>query len=358
VKIIDRYFLGYFMTILVFSLGAAAVVFVVVDLVEHLDKFIDRHVPINIVIHYYLLYLPYIFYLILPVGMLLASLFAMGHFMKTNEFLAMKASGISLYRLYGWVVALGIVLSFGDLALGETVVPFTNKIRLDIYRYQVKKVPKPTTSRRGRIYLQNSPTEFVYIDYFDPQPRTAFRVTIQTVDKNRLLRRIDAERMEYRNERWILHRIRDLSFQGDEIVEQRTDQMNGSFLTFEPKDLTNVQIKPEEMNYFELKDFINNLLRSGNKAVKWIVDLNFKLSTPFTNLIIVIFGLPLAAMRRKGGVMVVFGIGLFVCFIYFGCIQITKIMGYNGTISPDIAAWSANGLFGLVGFMMLFWVRK
>ena len=357
-KIIDRYFLKYFLAILLFALGASIVIFVVVDLVEHLDKFIDRRVPVPEVLQYYGLYLPYIIYLVLPVGMLLASLFSMGHFMKTNEFLAMKASGISFYRLFGWVVFLGLVLSVGDLVLGETVVPFSNKTRLDIYRYQVQKIPKPTTSRRGRIYLQNSPTQFVYIDYYDPQPRTAYRVTIQTVIDNKLISRIDAQRMEYRDDMWVLYNVRDLTFNDDKIAEIREKSMDGSFLTFLPKDLLSVQTAPEEMNYYELKDFIAKLLRSGNKAVKWIVDLDFKISQPFTNLVIVIFGLPLAAMRRKGGVMVAFGIGLFVCFIYFGVQQITKIMGYNGTMDPQIAAWSANGFFGLAGISLLFWVRK
>ena len=357
-KLIDRYFLKHFLSILVFSLMAAMLVFVVVDLIEHLDKFIDRHVPVPIVIDYYILYLPYIIYLVLPVGMLLASLFAMGHFMKTNEFLAMKASGISLYRIFGWVTLLGLILSLGDLALGETVVPFTNKIRLDIYRYKVKKLPKPTTSRRGRIYLQNSEDEFVYIDYYNPQPKTAYRLILQTMEHNKLVQRIDADRLEYRHEKWILYHVRQLQFQGDEIIEEHMDQMDGEFLTFLPQDLLTVQTAPEEMNYFELKGFIANLLRSGNKAVKWIVDLHFKLSTPFTILVIVIFGVPLAAVRRTGGVMMVFGIGVFVCFIYFGCLQVTKIMGYNGTLPPYIAAWAANGLFGLAGLALLFRVRK
>jgi lipopolysaccharide export system permease protein len=357
-KIIDRYFLKYFTTILIFAIAASALIFVVVDLVEHLDKFIDRNVPLQTVVHYYLLYLPYIFYLILPVGMLLASLFTMAHFVKTNEFLAMKSSGISLYRLFGWVALLGAFLSIGDLALGETVVPFANKIRLDIYRYQVKKVPKPATSRRGRIYLQNSPTEFVYIDYFDPQPQTAFRVTIQTVSGNRLIERIDAERMEYRYEKWILHHVRHLHFQDGQILEERKATMDGGFLTFLPKDLITVQTAPEEMNYFELNNFINNLLRSGNKAVKWVVDLHFKLSQPFTNLIIVIFGIPLAAIRRSGGIMMAFGMGLFVCFVYFGCMQVSKIMGYSGSLPPAVAAWSANGLFTLTGVGLLLKVRK
>lgn len=357
-KLIDRYFLKHFLSILVFSLMAAMLVFVVVDLIEHLDKFIDRHVPVPIVIDYYILYLPYIIYLVLPVGMLLASLFAMGHFMKTNEFLAMKASGISLYRIFGWVTLLGLILSLGDLALGETVVPFTNKIRMDIYRYKVKKLPKPTTSRRGRIYLQNSEDEFVYIDYYNPQPKTAYRLIIQTMEHNKLVQRIDADRLEYRHEKWILYHVRKLQFQGDEIIEEHMDQMDGEFLTFLPQDLVTVQTAPEEMNYFELKGFIANLLRSGNKAVKWIVDLHFKLSTPFTILVIVIFGVPLAALRRTGGVMMVFGIGVFVCFIYFGCLQVTKIMGYNGTLPPYVAAWAANGLFGLAGLTLLFRVRK
>jgi lipopolysaccharide export system permease protein len=198
----------------------------------------------------------------------------------------------------------------------------------------------------------------VYIDYYDPQPKTAYRVTIQTMDENKLVQRIDAERMEYRHEKWVLKQVRQLHFEGEEIVEQQMDQLDGEFLTFLPQDLVTVQTAPEEMNYFELKGFINNLLRSGNKAVKWIVDLHFKLSTPFTILIIVIFGIPLAAIRRSGGVMMVFGIGVFVCFIYFGCLQVTKIMGYSGTLPPIVAAWTANGLFGFAGLALLLKVRK
>jgi lipopolysaccharide export system permease protein len=357
-KILDRYFLKLFLTILLFSIAAAILVFVIVDLVEHLDSFIDHRVPISTVINYYLLYLPYILYLILPVGILLASLFSMGHFIKTNEFLAMKASGISLYRIFNWVLFLGIILSFGDLALGESLVPAANKIRMDIYRYQVNKVPKPTTSRQGRIYLQNSPTEFIYINYFDPQPNVAYRVTIQTVVRYQLIRRIDADRMEYRNDKWTLYRVRQREFKGETITEDNLPTLDGSFLTFTPKDLVTVQTAPEEMNYFELRDFIDNLLRSGNLAIKWIVDLHFKLSQPFTNLVIVIFGIPLAAIRRPGGVMVAFGLGVLVCFLYFGCMQITKVMGYNGNLSPEIAAWAANGLFAAAGLTLLFRIRK
>jgi len=357
-KILDRYFLKLFLTILLFSIAAAAVIFIVVDLVENLDKFIDRRVSISLVIDYYLLYLPYILYLILPVGMLLASLFAMGHFIKTNEFLAMKASGISLYRIFNWVFLLGTIISIGDLALGETVVPFANKIRLDLYRYQVNKVPKPTSSRQGRIYLQNSPTEFVYIDYFDPQPNLAFRVTIQTVVRYQLIRRIDAERMEYRNDKWTLYQIRHREFQGDTIVETSQETMDGSFLTFTPHDLLTVQTAPEEMNYFELKEFIDNLLHSGNKAIRWIVDLNFKLSWPFINLVIVTFAIPLAAVRRPGGVMVAFGMGVLVCFIFWGSIQIVKVMAYNGHLPSVLAAWASNGFFTIAGLFLLFRIRK
>ena len=206
--------------------------------------------------------------------------------------------------------------------------------------------------------MQNSEDEFVYNDYYNPQPKTAYRLIIQTMEHNKLVQRIDADRLEYRHEKWILYHVRKLQFQGDEIIEEHMDQMDGEFLTFLPQDLVTVQTAPEEMNYFELKGFIANLLRSGNKAVKWIVDLHFKLSTPFTILVIVIFGVPLAALRRTGGVMMVFGIGVFVCFIYFGCLQVTKIMGYNGTLPPYVAAWAANGLFGLAGLTLLFRVRK
>jgi lipopolysaccharide export LptBFGC system permease protein LptF len=53
-----------------------------------------------------------------------------------------------------------------------------------------------------------------------------------------------------------------------------------------------------------------------------------------------------------------FGLGLLVCFVYFGLMQIGKVLGYNGTLPPQIAAWGGNIIFALFGGGLILWVRK
>jgi lipopolysaccharide export LptBFGC system permease protein LptF len=112
------------------------------------------------------------------------------------------------------------------------------------------------------------------------------------------------------------------------------------------------------MNYTELKAFVERLQQSGNRSAKWVIDLAFKISQPFANVVIVFFGVPLAAIRRRGGLVLGFGLGLLVCFVYFGLMQIGKVLGYNGTLPPQIAAWGGNMVFALLGGGLVLWVRK
>jgi lipopolysaccharide export system permease protein len=89
-RILDRYLIRQFLFVLLFSLTAFWLIFVIVDLVENLDKFIDRHATLLVVAKYYLFYTPYIVVLALPVAMLLSCLFSLGQMAKHNELTAIK----------------------------------------------------------------------------------------------------------------------------------------------------------------------------------------------------------------------------------------------------------------------------
>ena len=86
---------------------------------------------------------------------------------------------------------------------------------------------------------------------------------------------------------------------------------------FKPENLLDLQKKPEEMSYSELNEFIDELTRVGAEVRKWIVELYLKISYPFANFIIILFGAPIAAQKRRSGTAVGIGISLLVCFIYF-----------------------------------------
>ncbi|MBM3324164.1 MAG: LptF/LptG family permease, partial [Calditrichaeota bacterium] len=164
--ILDRYILGRFFAILIFASLASMVIFITVDLIENLDRFIDAHCPAHLVFRYYFLYLPYILYLTLPVSMLLATLFTVGSFMHSHELEAMQGAGYSLYRIVVLHLIVAVPAGVFALSFGETIVPASNQLRQDIYREKVRLKPRPTAARQGRIYLQVGPNEFPHMETY------------------------------------------------------------------------------------------------------------------------------------------------------------------------------------------------
>ena len=112
------------------------------------------------------------------------------------------------------------------------------------------------------------------------------------------------------------------------------------------------------MGFFELKDYVERGIKLGRNVDKWIVELHFKLSFPLTNFIIVLFGAPLASHIRRTGKAVEFGIGLFICFLYYSTIRSGQALGWNGSLNPILAAWTGNVIFGALGVLLLLKAHK
>ena len=356
-KIITRYILSRLFNIMIFVLLAGIAVFIAVDLIENLDEFIDSGVAWSYIFRYYLYFAPYVMYLILPVTLLLSTLFSLGSMSNRNEITAMKASGVSVYRMLMIVAIPAFLLSVTLLVFGETLVPYFNKKRMDIYREQVKKVPPSSASRRGRIYFVEN-NRIIHINHFNGETASAFDVDIMNIQGNEIVSRMDADQMIYRKNHWIIYNCVFRDFIGDSVDVRYESMCENREFKFTPADLLKIQAEPEEMNYWELKDFIQQLRETGADALRWRVELEEKLAPPFAAFIIVIFGVPIAVVKRRSGLMVGFGISLLVAFLYFGSTKSTLVLGYKGLIDPFLAAWSGHILFGILGIIAVLKVRK
>jgi len=359
-KIVDLYIGSRFILRLVQALIAGLVVFIAVDNVENLDKFIDSGVPLARVGWYYLLYVPYILNLVLPVATLLATLFTIGGLASSNELTALRAGGIPFGRLLVVLVLLSLGSAIGSFLFGEAVVPAANRERMDIYRYEVRRIPRETRSNLGRLYFQFDRGRQFYIDRYQPATREAYGVELVESDSGRITRRLLAEKMVWRSGRWWLEDGRERQFQSEGMMPVR--MVNDTTLILpglDPEELSRVQTAPEELNYRELKEFIARLKQSGGVIQKWEVDRHSKVALPAAAVIIVLFGAPIAAMpRRRSGVAIGFGLALFICFIYYGLIQTGRVLGYGGTLPPMISAWAGNVLFGILGIGVLFFKSR
>lgn len=357
--ILTRYVVGRFLKILFFSLIASVLVFLVIDLIENLDKFLDKLVEPKIIFEYYYLYVPFIAFLVFPVAVILSTLTTIGGLINTREMIALRASGVSLWWIANRLVFVGIMISIVLFYFGEYVLPNLNQKRLEIWRVEVRKLPKRSTVRLDRIYLLETSNTFFHMERWDEFHNRGFRPTIQFSEGNSLTMRIDAEEATWDSTQgWMFRRgVERVWSDGYEYTERFLERPVNE-ITLKPIDFIDLSIKPEEMGYEDLKRFIKKISETGSDATRWKVDLWSKLATATSTAVIILIGIPIAAVQRRSGVVLSFGVGLFVSFLFFGMMQIAKIFGYQGEISAFIAAWFANVLFAIVGLILILRIRK
>ena len=155
-----------------------------------------------------------------------------------------------------------------------------------------------------------------------------------------------------------MHDVIERVFEDTVAYRSKYEQLVQTDLKFKPESLLELQKKPEEMSYFELETFIIEMTSIGAEVRKWIVELYLKISYPFANFIIILFGAPIAARKRRSGNAVGIGISLLICFVYFLFIRIGQVMGHQGSLSPWFGAWLGNIIFGAAGLYTLITSRK
>jgi lipopolysaccharide export system permease protein len=360
IPLIDRYILKKFLIILSYNLLAFIVIFIVIDLIENLDKFLSYQAALKNVFFYYIYYIPYIIILTLPISMLLSSLFTLGSMAQHNELVAIQTSGVSLYRIIFPLLLLALAISIISGFAGESLVPSSNRARLDILRFSIQKQSRNIRLSRNNLAIQDNQNRQIYIQFYETTKQKAHKVNIITSAQDKIVKRIDAQFMLWNtlNHYWILYNVSErILDQGQEILTHR-DSLIFSDSNITPDDLLDLEILPEEMNYNELNRLVDKMLTLGADARKWLVDLYMKISYPFANFIIVVFGAPLAARKRRSGPALGFALALFISFIYFIFLRTGQVLGHKGDLDPWLAAWIGNIVFGIGAVFLLFKVKK
>ncbi|MCK4403811.1 MAG: LPS export ABC transporter permease LptG [candidate division Zixibacteria bacterium] len=380
-RILDRYLIRQFGFALIFSLIAFWVIFLVVDLVEHLDKFIDKDASFFLVIRYYFYYTPYILVLSLPVAMLLSSLFSLGQLAKHNELTAMKSAGISLYRILLPIFALSFLISLFVIGFGETIVPLTYQKMMQVKTVEIEKGKRERNLILQNIFVQAEDGRIFHLSNYDTKERLGKDVLVQRFERNRLKEEIRAKRVRWKNNGWLFEDgvERIFSDASDELGKTKPDSLPASpgekyqsetekyepfeklfrlDLKIEPEALARRQKKSDEMGYFELAEYVKIKKRSGQVVAKETTDLHLKIAFPFVSFIIVLFGAPLAANPKRSGLAIGFAISLFISFVYYTLIRMGQSFGYSEKLPPLLAAWAANILFAILGTILLVKAKK
>lgn len=358
---LDRYILKQFILTTVFGLVAFTAIFVIIDLMENLDDFLDNNVAAAIILQYYIAFIPEIIKLMTPVAILLSSLFTTGKLSSNNELTAMKASGMSIYRYMAPLLFIAVIVSCASVYFNGWVVPYANQQKFFIERKYLRKGIE--VQARTNIYLQDGPRRIVYISFFEGQSNTGSRVSIQEFSDTSLItisQRWDASQISWDSttRTWTVKNgtYRLLGKHGEQT--KKFVEYTFTNLTFAPKDIIKKVEKPAEMNYTELGEFIQRQKHSGNDVARWMVEYHSKVAFPFASVIVVLFGIPFSFGKRRSGLALQFGISVAICFVYLSFMKISEVFGYNGDLHPLLTAWLANIIFFVAGVVNIFRVNK
>ena len=361
-KKLDIYLFKQFLVILIMAIMGFLSIFLIVDLIENLDRFMDNNVPKKIVMEYYIYTIPYFLSIGLPMSVLISTVLSLGYLVKRNEWTAMKASGISIYRVAMPLIFLGLIISGFSFFLDNKLVSYGNEKRFDIDRDYVKRKSrhKIKNTLKNIVFQKNLKTH-ISLTKYSVQKENGYDLTLVDLGNELITKRIDAKKINWnsRKKKWLIsnYSIRKFDQNGKEEEIYIGEQDTLIDLSFLPKDIYQQARKPDELDFFALTDMIQKLKKNGVETLKWEVTRYLKISFAFTNLIVVICGIPLVVIRERGELSFGAGASIFVIFGYYAFIKFGQSLGFKGLLSPIMSAWIGNLIFFLIG-IVLFWKSR
>ncbi|HUQ47018.1 MAG TPA: LptF/LptG family permease [Gemmatimonadaceae bacterium] len=353
---LDRYvFSEWFKIFLATSLGFPLLV-ILFDVTDNLDKYISRKLPPGDIALSYVFGLPDSVFLILPAAVLFATVFSIGGFTRHSEITASKASGVSFYRFIAPIFLGATIAAALGLVLGE-VAPRANARKLRLLERETissrsERYNFAYTADAGRVYK---------VQALHVQARGIDGLTIERKGKgpsypSYILSTTGAGYKPPKG--WLLSKgtmhvltdsLTDITYQFDSARDNRFAER--------PQDLMLQNKAPQDMDFRELGRFIQAMQRSGADVNQLKVERMLKIVIPITSLIILLFAASLATSTQRGGAAYGVGLALGTTVVFIFLVQLTKGMGANGLVPPEIAAWTPSIVFGVLGAILFARVR-
>lgn len=360
-KVLDLHISRGFFIYFLWSLITCGTLFVLFTLFDLLDDIIRNSIPVIYVVEYFIFLTPQILMWIIPMSVLLAVLINFGILEKNSEITAIKAGGLSLYRISVPVILIAAALCSSLFILQDYVLPYANS-RQDSIRNEIKGRPPQTSSKAQRKWIFGESNRIYNYQYFDGRQDSFIELNIYDIDLNTIgiLRRIYAKRAHIGSSgEWILQDgwIRDYRTKQNGFELIKTASFNfpekaGYFKTeiFQAKESS-------KRTYAELNSYINYLSKSGYNATELKVELYKKISFPLSCLVMALLGVPFSFSTGKKGAFFGIGMSVAIAMIYWGSSGLFEAMGDYGILLPVLAAWAPNILFGASGLALLFTIR-
>ncbi len=347
-KVIYLYIIREYIKMFLITLITFLGLFTIINYFEKMEMLSRFQASFKDSIEYIVLRLPSIAIDVIPFCALLTSLILLGTMKNRNELTALRCGGAALSSIIIPLAFLGILISIFEFYLNENIVPLSNRRVRFIERVKIKKENPFQSLQNNEMWFRDE-TSFYRIDLYLPEKMVGNGLTIFTFDeKFNLLKRVDAREIVWVHQKWVAKdKITRIFYENKSTYSYEKEGVIN--LPYTPDELKNGEVKPDEMNFYQLRAYLKKMKFYGHNLPSYSTDLYYKISFPLGVLIVTLLGIPVSLRRtEKQGVGTNILIALTLSFFYWLLGSLSRIAGGNGIISPIIAAWLPDIVFIII----------
>ncbi|MBN2507090.1 MAG: LptF/LptG family permease [Verrucomicrobia bacterium] len=376
-RLLDRYLLRELLVPLGYCLGGFFLFWVSFDLVAEMADFQKRRLGVSDIAEYYACMAPEFLAVVLPVAFLLALLYALTNHARHQELTAMRAAGISVWRMANPYLAVGLGLSVILLAINETWAPHGAEAAEQVLARRAEDRQAASGKTVLKLGFRNArDRRNWYMAAFNLVTHEMLYPHVTWTLPNGSMQEIYADRAVWEDGRWVFGAVRTnvqvLLYppgQG-QIRGVRTFETNRLAMPAftETPEAIKTEIKVQKMNNLRRAQTTELSIREIQEYLRLHPDEQFKrsmletklhgrIAAPWTCLVVVLIALPFGAAPGRRNVFVGVASSILICFTYFVMGQLALAFGARGTLPSFLAAWSPNLLFGLGGLWLTWRIR-
>ncbi|MDH5718450.1 MAG: LptF/LptG family permease [Spirochaetia bacterium] len=358
-NILDRYLFGffirYFFGALVLLTGFALITRAI-GIIHHLVKYTGSAVHIY---RYFYLYIPNMISILLPAALLFSIAFSITSFSKHNELNVMMTSGRSFKRILMPLALFSFLLSFFMLWFNEMVTAkanfkATNELNI------IKGKPSAFRLFNQSNFEIKSNNRYYHLGFFNAKEEEAYNVHIVELYSNGHIKRIiEAQKVKIMPKVWQFENGTILLFDNQGLF-QKSYQFKRKIIPLpeSPAYFQDAEKKFEEMNIFDLEQYIKKKKEKAEPAIEYEVEYFWHLGYPFICFFIVLLGGYIGIFLKKGSLAQSIGVSVTISVIYYFLMYFSKALGNSGFLQPFLAGWLANIIFLLFSIFLLFRFKK
>lgn len=349
-------FLKCTISVLLFALS----LYLILTYMEESQHYFDGYTAsLKTVFFYYFWQIPAIIIQLLPFAVLIGGIITNWLLARQGEISALRAAGCSMLQIARPLLFTGFFLSCAQFGISELLVPETSSQYLYVKHIVVEN------KKQGHIFTQSkwlkAENSVLHYQNYDDKKQTLekaefFKFNPKQASTESVVQAQNAT-FDEKLKLWVLHNALVTHF--DPLAKIAHTQILKTYLTnvdFAPPKVLTQNSESNQLSYWGLKQLIRDAELAGTNVSDRLVDLYFKVSSPFANLLFVFLTLPFALRKERQednyiGIIVCLAVAL---IYWFGNLSLRSLAA-KGALNPMIAAWAMNVLVASVSFLL---VRK